>query len=446
MGGDIAHCTTLESMGATRGAGELRRNAPFVRFWMASTVSDFGTYITSVALAVLVLLTLGGTAQDQGWVSAARWAPYLLFGLVAGIWVDHFSRKTVLMVADVGRGLLLAVLCLGGVAGWLTIPMVLAIIFGFGLLSLIGDAAYQSFIPQLVPRPLLVRANARLQQSDTVAQTVGGAVAGGLVALLTAPFALLLDAASFFLSGATIASLPRRPAPEQAGERQRLSVRISESLSWIYQHRYLGPLAWSTHIWFIGSAMLGTVLPVLVLHYAGLGAIGLGVILSCAGVGAVVGTSISGWCGNRWGTGRVVVFARGVEAVSVALLAGVAALLPWLHAIGTGPVVLVACLGVAQLLWGVSMGAESPLEMGFWQATTPDTMIARMSSVRRSANRGMIVLGAPLGGLIATVAGVPVALWVCAGLVALGTVLLAVSPFRTVRIEDAMLDDEAAAG
>lgn len=433
-------------MGATRAAGGLRRNAPFVRFWVASTVSDFGTYITSVALAVLVLVTLGGTAQDQGLVSAARWAPYLLFGLVAGIWVDRFSRRTVLVAADLGRGVLLAALCVGGVSGWLTLPGVVAVIFGFGLLSVLGDAAYQSFIPQLVPRPLLVRANARLQQSDTVAQTVGGAVAGGLVALLTAPFALLLDAATFLLSGATIASLPRRRAPEQVGVRRKLSTRIGESLCWIYGHRYLGPLAWGTHVWFIGSAMLGTVLPVLVLHDAGLGAIALGVVLSCAGVGAVVGTSVSDRCGERWGTGRVVVVARCAEAVSVALLAGVAALLPRMHDAGAGPVLLVACLGTVQLVWGLAMGAESPLEMGFWQALTPETLIARMSSVRRSANRGMIVLGAPLGGLIATGAGVAVALWVAAGFVALGMVLLAASPFRGVRIEDAMLDDEAAAG
>lgn len=215
-------------MGATRAAGGLRRNAPFVRFWVASTVSDFGTYVTSVALAVLVLVTLGGTAQDQGLVSAARWALYLLLGLVAGIWVDRFSRRTVLVAADLGRGLLLAALCVGGASGWLTLPGVVAVIFAFGLLSMLGDAAYQSFIPQLVPRPLLVRANARLQQSDTVAQTVGGAVAGGLVALLTAPFALLLDAATYFLSGATIASLPRRRAPEQVGGRRKLSTRIGE--------------------------------------------------------------------------------------------------------------------------------------------------------------------------------------------------------------------------
>ena len=60
---------------------QLRRNPAFVRFWVASTVSDFGTYLTTVALSVLILVTLDGTALDQGAVNAARWLPYLLFGL-----------------------------------------------------------------------------------------------------------------------------------------------------------------------------------------------------------------------------------------------------------------------------------------------------------------------------------------------------------------------------
>ncbi len=438
--------TTLEPMGARRAVGELRRNAPFVRFWTASTVSDFGTYITTVALAVLVLVTLGGSAQDQGWVSAARWAPYLLFGLVAGIWVDHFSRTTVLVAADLGRGILLGLLCIGGVAGWLNVPLVVVAIFAFGMLSMLGDAADRSLLTQLVTRPLLVKANARLQQSDTVAQTVGGAIAGGLVAALSAPFALLLDAASFLFSGAIMASLPRRRPLRNTGAGPTLSARIGESLRWVYGHRFIGPMAWSTHVWFIGSAMLGTVLPVLVLHDAGLGAVALGLVLSCAGVGSVIGTGISLRAGQRWGTGPVMVVARGFEALSVVLLAIVAGAVPGWHEAGVPPGLVVGCIGAAQLVWGIALGTGSPLEMGFQQAVTPDAMIARMSSVIRSANRGMIVIGAPVGGLIATVAGVAVALWVAAGFICLGLVLLAASPFRTARIEDEMLDDEAAAG
>lgn len=85
---------------------KLRRYPAFVRFWLASTVSDFGTYITTLALSVLILVTMNGTPLDQGLINAARWTPYLLFGLVAGVWIDRFPRRTVLIGGDLGRGLI----------------------------------------------------------------------------------------------------------------------------------------------------------------------------------------------------------------------------------------------------------------------------------------------------------------------------------------------------
>lgn len=176
-----------------------------------STVSDFGTYITTVALSVLILVTMDGTALDQGLVNAARWAPYLLFGLLAGIWVDRFRRRLVLVAGDLGRGLILVAVCVFGALDLLSLPALMALIFVFGTLALMSDAAYQSFLPQLVPRPLLIRANARPQQSDTVAQTTGAAIAGALVALVTAPFTLLFNGVSYLFSATVLLSLNQAP-------------------------------------------------------------------------------------------------------------------------------------------------------------------------------------------------------------------------------------------
>ncbi|GAA1118653.1 MFS transporter [Arthrobacter flavus] len=421
-------------------------------------MSDFGTYITTVALSVLVLVTLNGTALDQGFVNAARWAPYLLFGLLAGIWVDRFRRRTVLIAGDLGRGIVLALLCLLGVLGFLNVPAVMILIFIFGTLALMSDAAYQSFLPQLVPRPLLTRANARLQQSDTVTQTTGSAVAGGLVAVVTAPLALLLGAVTHFLSGAVLLSL-KHPATNKPPVHTDGSLRrkIGEGLRWIYGHPRLRPLAWSSHAWFIGSAMMGTVLPALVLNDLKLGALGLGLVLSGAGVGSVVGTLISIRIGEKLGTGRTIVTARLIQPVALALIA----LSPLIAvAVADGPldvqtygpptewpVALWSAFAVAvggQFLFWLSMGVEGPLEMGYWQAVTPDSLIARMSATRRSINRGMIVLGAPLGGAIATFSTSSVALWVAAGIMLLSALVLLFSKFRNANVEKDQLTDEEA--
>ncbi|MGP4032353.1 MFS transporter [Pseudarthrobacter sp. 1C304] len=439
--------------GPTATETKLRRHPAFVRFWVASTVSDFGTYITTLALSVLILVTMSGTPFDQGLVNAARWTPYLLFGLVAGVWIDRFPRRTVLIGGDLGRGLILAGVCVAAMTAVLSVPALLILMFAFGTLALTSDAAYQSFVPRLVPRSLLTQANARLQQSDTVAQTTGSAVAGGLVALVTAPLALLVDAVSYFFSAAVLRTLDLPSDQAAAPSRQKLRRQIGEGLRWVYGHVRLGPLAWSTHIWFIGSAILGTVLPTVVLHDLGLGALGLGVVMGCAGIGAVAGTTLSTRLGRRWGTGRAIVASRLAEplAVAVVALAPLAAgaghsaeaygsPLHWPLQLWTAFVLA----GVGQMLFGMAMGVEGPLEMGYQQAVTPDRLIARMSATRRSVNRGMIVLGAPLGGLIATVAGSGAALWAAAAVLMLASLVLLFSRFRDARIEDQQLSDEEA--
>ena len=312
----------------------------------------------------------------------------------------------------------------------------MALMFIFGTLALMSDAAYQSFLPQLVPRRLLTRANARLQQSDTVAQTTGGALAGGLVALVTAPFALLVDAFTYLASGVVLMTLRRPPARNPTDAHAgALRQKVAEGLRWVYGHPQLAPLAWSSHAWFIGSSILGAVLPVLVLKDLGLGAAGLGLVMSAAGVGAVIGAVASSRLGERWGTGRAMVASRVLQPVAVALVA----LSPAVAGNGSGPAFALAAAG--QFGFGLAMGVEGPLEMGYRQAVTPDGLIARMSATMRSVNRSMIVVGAPLGGLVASAAGTAAALWSAVGMLLVAALVLALSPFRNARVEDHELAD-----
>ena len=411
----------------------------YVRFWIASTVSDFGTYVTSIAISVIVVITLDGGSADVGLVNAARWLPYLLLGLLAGVWVDRHRRKPILVAGDLGRGLILVSISALGLAGWLTIPVLVAHMFVFGVLSLVSDAAFQSFLPQLVPRELLVRANARLEQSSSVAQTTGPALAGWLTQVLTAPAALFLDAVSYFVSGAVVASVPytaaQMPAQSTTGGVGR---RIREGLEWVYRHPRLGPLAWTTHLWFFFYSVFGAVFTVYALRERDLGPIGLGVVLACAGVGAVLGTFATTRIGDALGAGRTMILARGLYPAAFAIIAaaGFAPIGDW-----TG----FAAIGLGQFLVGLGLGIEGPQEMGYWQAVTPDRLMGRMNATRRSVNRGMIVLGAPLGGLVGEAIGNRPTITIAAAGMALVVLLMAGSNIRHARIEDQLSEEEATA-
>lgn len=202
---------------------------------------------------------------------------------------------------------------------------------------------------------------------------------------------------------------------------------------------------------------MGAVLPALVLNDLRLGALGLGLVLTGAGIGSVVGTLHSIRIGERWGTGKTMVIARLLQPIALALIA----LSPMVAAAmadggladqsyglpSEWPAPLWAAFAVAaggQFLFWLAMGVEGPLEMGYWQAVTPDRLMSRMSATRRSINRGMIVVGAPIGGAIATVTTTSIALWVAAGIMVLAALVLLFSTFRNADVEVDQLTDEEA--
>ena len=409
-------------------AGRLRDCPGFARFWTASTVSGFGTYITTLAIQVLIVLTLHGGAAGVGLVSAARWLPYLLFGLVAGVLVDRSRRRPVLVTTDIGRGLLLIAIPALALTHRLSIPVLMVFMAVFGLLSLLNDAAFQSFLPRLVPAHLVTGANARLDQSDAVAQTSGPALAGGLVSLLTAPWAVLVDAASYLISGLllmriNVAEPPRDPAKDRNVRRE-----AAEGLRWIYAHPILGQLALNTHGWFLCSAVAGAVLTPFALRDVGLSPFGLGLALAAGGAGGLLGSLAATGLGARFGSGRVVVACRTLTAASFALMAlSTAHWSGWL------------LFGAGQLLLGLSMGAENANEMGYWQVVTPDQLQGRTNATRRSINRAMTVVGAPIGGFLGDAIGYRAMLFTAAGGFLVVAAALAASRFRDARVEDAVI-------
>lgn len=413
---------------------KLRRHNSFIRFWMASTTSYFGTYITTLALQVLVVVNLHGKAVDVGWVNASRWLPYVLLGLAAGVLIDRMHRKLVLVVTDIGRGILLTMICLTAVFDVISIGLLMVIMVLFGILSIFNDAAYQSLVHEIVPRPLLIRANARLEQSAGVAETSGPAISGGVVALIGAPFTILMNALSYLSSGILMATIKYEPAEKTASN--PFKGQIKEGLQWVYRHRYLRTLALNTHAWFFFHSMTITVLVTFVLIELQFSSAILGFVLAAAGIGAVFGTSLSTYVGERWGIGRMMTFSRVLFGPAVSLIA--------LAPAGQQDAFQVSVLSMVmagQFLYGFAMGIEGPLEMGYRQSVTPMRLQGRMNATMRSINRSMIVIGAPFGGAIADLFGFRTALWLAIIGLFICAIWFAFSPMAGAVLEDDIPDN-----
>ena len=415
---------------AVRDPQDVFRIPGYLAFWSAYTVSGFGTYITTLALQVLVLQTLHGTAADVGLLNAARWLPYLLLGLIVGALVDRRRRKPILIGSDLARAVLLGAIPILYIAGWLNSAVLIVFVAFFGVFSLFGDAASQSFLPRVVPKRSLLAAHARTDQSDAVAQTSGPLVAGGLVTLAGAPLAVLVDAVSYLFSALAISRIHvDETRQEGAGQSRGLRSEIAEGLRWVYRHRVLGPMAIGSHGWFLFNSMLGTVYVSFALLDLHLSAVQFGITLAAAGIAALVGSSYSTRVGLRWGAGRTVILCDALMVVAWAVIAVVPT--------GHGPIwVVIAILAVGQALYGLALGLSNANEMGYRQLVTPDRLQGRMNTTIRSANRAMIVIGAPLGGFLAVAIGYQPTLWVAIAGFVVVTIFLAASPFRYARHSD----------
>jgi MFS family permease len=406
--------------------GEGFPSQAFWLYWQAGAVSGFGTYITLLALQTLVVLTLHGSAAQIGWLNAARWLPYLVLGLVVGALIDRRRRRPVMVATDLAQAVLLAAI---PVLWWLDLlswPALLSIVMVYGAASVVNDAAAISFLPRLVQPRYLQRAHARTDSTDAAAMTAGPALGGLLVSVLGAPLAVLADAATYIYSAVALSRIDvSEPPPKAVTPPRSLLPEVREGVRWVYRGSGLRALAISTHGWFVGNAVIGVVLAPYALRVLGLAPWQFGIIGAVGGTGALAGAAVTTGVGLRLGTGRTII------ACHVITTAGVLVMV--LAGLDTHGWASAAVLAAGQGLYGLAMGMSNSHESSYRQLVTPDELQARTSTTMRSINRAVMVVAAPLAGLLADGWGIRPALLLAAGIFALVAAGLGSTSFRTVR-------------
>lgn len=398
----------------------------FLRYWRAAAVSGLGTYVTLFALQALVVLDLDGTASDVGWLSSARWLPFLVFGLIVGAVVDGRKRLPLL----VRTHLLQAVLLLAVPALWwvdlLSLPVLLVVVFVYGTVSVVSGAAEMSLLPRLLERRQLQPAHARVDGADAVASTAGPALGGALVSAVGAPVAVLLDSLTYLYSALTLRGIQLDEPPARTGVTVRGLLRDAvDGFRYAYGASGLAVLAIATHGWFVGNAIIGVVLAPYALRNLDLSAFQFGLVGAVGGVGAVLGAAVTTWVGRRLGTGRTIILCHVVTALGVVAMVGAGS-----RASGAWAMTL---LMLGQGLYGLAMGMSNSHEMSYRQLVTPDELQARTNTTLRSLNRTVMVVVAPVAGILADAWGIRPMLVVAAAVFALVAAGLAATSFRNVR-------------
>jgi predicted MFS family arabinose efflux permease len=413
----------------------LRHNRDFLKLWAGQSVSLIGSQITRLALPLAAVLTLHANAAQMGLLGAAQLAPFLVLGLVAGVWVDRLRRRPILIAADVGRAALLAMIPILALSRTLRIEHLYAIGFLFGTLELFFEVAYQSFLPSIVQRDQLTQGNSMLQLSDSTAQVAGPGVAGALVQLLTAPVAIIVDALSFVVSAITLV-LIRTPEPARSVDQHPgVWAELREGLKLVVGHPWLRAIAGCTATLNFFANLLMTVYILYVTSRLGLTPAVIGAIFAVGGASTILGTMLAGPVARRLGLGPALI------AASVVIgLAGL--LIP----LAGGPGLLaVALLAGTQVLWGLSRPIFDINQLSLRQSMTADRLQGRVNASMLFIVWGVIPFGSLLGGALGSTVGLRPTVAVGAAGMLLAVLWMVFSPIRSLRTQPSDLSEAPAA-
>jgi MFS family permease len=365
---------------------DVRLSNEFWKFWVGQTISNLGTSFTQFALPLLVF-KLTGSALNLAITTAATFLPYLLFGLVIGAWVDRVDRKKLMIATDVARAAVIASIPLLASMDRLSVEWIYVVSFLSTTLSICFSSAEFAAIPSLVPKnnaEAMVSANGRIQASYSAAAVIGPLLAGALVAFISIPLLLVVDAASFLLSALSLAII--RLSFNLDEPRAKTSIRqdVVEGLRYVLSHPVLRNI----------SAMMALVNLVGTTAFAQLVYFGkerlhatdseIGLLFAADSLGVVVLSLAAGPLRKRW---RFSTVALGALMLSGALTIVFAA---------------VPVYWVALPLWGLisGLGILFNINTGsLRQAIVPNHLLGRVISIAMVLAWSANPIGAVLGGL-----------------------------------------------
>ncbi len=396
-----------------------------MRLWAGQTVSELGSVVTRTAVPLVALLVLGAGPFEMALLVVSASLGVLLIGLFAGAWVDRLRRRPLLIGADVIRAGLLASIPAAYIAGVLRIEQLYVVVFLEGCLGSLFDAAYPAYVPSLIGVDRVVEGNSKLATSSSLAEIGGPGLAGGLVQLIGAPLAILVDAISFVVSAISL-GLIRSPEPPRPARIAPVPMRaeIAEGLELVRRHPILLPLTLRSVIAHVSGSFYGVLYTIYLIQELHLSPFLLGVVVSAGGVGSLIGSFFAARVIARFGFGPALIW-------TATLASAIGVLTP----LAGGPLLLATVMVfLPQLIGDGLQTIEGVAELSLIQGVIPDRILGRVNATLEVFSHGIAY---PIGALLA--AGVAGWIGVRGGIaigwagMAVSILLLVFSPLPHIR-------------
>jgi MFS family permease len=395
----------------------------FRKLWVGQSISAVGSQITLIALPLAAAISLGSTPQEMGFLVAAQWLPYPLFGLFAGAWSDRLRRKPILVATDLGRAIVLATIPIAAFAGTLSIGHVLVAAFAATSLTVLFRAAYTPFIPVLVPREAILDANAKLALSESVARVAGPSLGGLLVQLVTAPIAILVDALSFVASGVAVALVRATESPPPRAARRAIWTEIAEGVHVVVENAFIRSVTIIGAIFNLAITIGDAVLILYFTRELGLDGAMIGALFTIGGLASVAGATFVRRLADRFGIGPSMAGAIFLFVIGQMLI---------LVASGP-PLIAAAYLAGRAVLVAFAASVFNVSSSALYQAVVPIRRQGRVGGAGQVIGLGLIPVAAVAGGWL----GEHIGLWNTIAISTAGQLLglfyVAGSPLRKIR-------------
>ncbi|MEL6892470.1 MAG: MFS transporter [Actinomycetota bacterium] len=372
----------------------------FDRFWLAAASSNLGDGIRLGALPLLAI-SLTDDARLIAMITAANLVPWLLLGPLGGAVVDRVDRKRLILIAQLGRAVVVGVLALLVALDAATIWLAIVCAFVLGAGEILADTTAQAAVPQLVDADQLDQANGRIGVALLLLDQVVGVALGAVLFAAAAGLPFAIDALTFLIAAALLTTIRRPLQGERTIEPRSYRSDIADGARFLVQHRFLrSSMAAIATSNFAGNVAFG-VFVVLVVDELGASEVAFGLVLSIGAVGGVLGASTARRLVGRFGRRTVMSVAPSLLVVSYLINAAATEL--WMAS-------------ASFFVSSTAIGCANVPGQSVRQAVTPERLLGRVVATFRTVGFGVAPLGALLGGVVTEATGVRIANLVAAAL------------------------------
>ncbi|MFC5775871.1 MFS transporter [Ectobacillus antri] len=369
----------------------------FSKLWVGETISMLGSQISTLAIPLTAVVFLNASPKEMGIMQAMATLPFFLFSLFIGVLVDNRKRRPILIMSNIASLVLLASVPLLYWLDTLTISILVIVQFFIASMAVIFELTYLSYLPTLIDKDKITECNSKLEGSRAVAQIAGPSAGGLLVQIFSAPFAIIIDSLSYLFSVIFLMQIDKKEEAPQKPNKVKVFRQIGEGIITLVRNPILRSLSVSTALLnFFGSAF-SSLYVIYVIKNLSINSSSLGIIVGIGSIGALVGATIATKLNKIIGIGNTIILASLISGLGVILVPAITT---------TNFLILVSILVLSQICIGLGGTVYFISQVSLRQAVTPNHLMGRVNASNRFISRGLMPVGALLGGIIGEVVGV----------------------------------------